>query len=286
MQEDGLIAIPASYGAFWYDTLKKDGRIKPNAMQHVGSRFHDAMGDRRPIQVGEKLYLTNMEFAPNEIVFYLQSCGKCDSSVDPNDAPYRARLAFQFEKEYLSTADPKQVLETTGRVFAIDTSSTTAGPATPPPPPPPASPLKLPSSYVSAQAPTDQLQLNADSSFSLQEAGQTYHGSFAVNGNTLELSISETNTKTTVTRQGGNLTDSSGQTWVLREQSAGTAPGGATLQNDDVVKMAKAGFDDAIILAKISSSKCQFDTSTDALIRLRQSGVSAVVIRAIVTSGR
>jgi hypothetical protein len=152
--------------------------------------------------------------------------------------------------------------------------------------PVPAASLKLPATYASAQAPTDQLQLNADNSFSLQEAGQSYHGTFAINGNTLELSISESNTKTTATLQGNNLTDSSGQTWALRESSAGTAPGAALLQNEDVIKMAKAGFDDATIIAKISSSKCQFDTSTDALIRLKQSGVSAAVIKTMLNGGK
>ena len=49
--------------------------------------------------------------------------------------------------------------------------------------------------------------------------------------------------------------------------------------------MVKAGLDDTLIIAKIakiSSSKCQFDTSTDALIQLKQSGVSAAVLKAIV----
>jgi hypothetical protein len=50
--------------------------------------------------------------------------------------------------------------------------------------------------------------------------------------------------------------------------------------------MAKAGFDDAIIIAKIGSSKCQFDTSTDGLIQLKQSGVSAAVLKAMVGAGK
>ena len=76
--------------------------------------------------------------------------------------------------------------------------------------------FNLPSTYARAETPADQLQLNADNSFSLQEAGQTYHGTFSVSGDTLELRISETNTNTTATIQGSSLTDSSGQTWVLR----------------------------------------------------------------------
>jgi len=77
--------------------------------------------------------------------------------------------------------------------------------------------LRLPSTYVSAQTPADKLQLNADGSFSLQEGGQPFHGAFVTNGNTLELNISETNTKATLSRQGNDLIDSSAQTWNLRE---------------------------------------------------------------------
>ncbi len=94
---------------------------------------------------------------------------------------------------------------------------------TPPPAlPPPAAPLQLPSSYVSSQTPADQLQLNADHSFSLQEAGQTFRGTFVANGNTLELNING-GPKSTATIQGSSLTDSGGQTWVLREQPAAGA---------------------------------------------------------------
>jgi hypothetical protein len=155
---------------------------------------------------------------------------------------------------------------------------------TPQPPPTPAA-LKLPAIYINAQASTDQLRLNADRSFSLGEGGQSYHGTFVDNGSTLELSISETNTKTTVTRAGDNLTDSSGQTWVLHGQPTETGYG-AFLQNDDVVKMSKVGLDDATIIAKINSSRCQFNTSTNALIELKQSGVSTAVIRAMLAAGK
>jgi hypothetical protein len=159
----------------------------------------------------------------------------------------------------------------------------------PAPAPPPPATLNLPAAYVSTQSPTNQLQLNADHSFSLQEDGQAYHGTFTVSGNNLELTITESNTKTTATIQGNNLTDSGGQTWVYHVPSAQPAPPAApvvVLQNADIVKMAKAGFDDAIITAKISNSHCQFDTSTDALIKLKQSGVSSAVLKAMVGAGK
>jgi len=135
MQDDGLIAIPASFGAYWYNTLKKGGRIKANAIQHVGQGFSDAFNSKRPLQVGEKLYLTRLDVTPTEIVFEVQSCGACDLSVDPNDPPYRGRLAFQFDKGYLVTADSKQVLETVGRVFGLAASAAAPQPPTAPIPP-------------------------------------------------------------------------------------------------------------------------------------------------------
>lgn len=213
MQEDGLTAIPAAYGKYWYNTLKKGGHIKPNVIQHVGSGFKAALADRQPFQVGEKMYLTNLEVAPTEIVFYVQSCGACDpAAVDPNDAPYRARLAFQFDKGYLNTADSQQVLEITSRVFGIHAS---------PPRQESEQPLPSPAVPVPAAAPVVQ-----------------------------------------------------------------TASDAGVLQNEDIIKMVKAGFDDTIIIAKVSVSKCQFDTSTDALIQLKENGVSAAVLKAMVGAGK
>jgi hypothetical protein len=143
-------------------------------------------------------------------------------------------------------------------------------------------PLQYPSLYVSAQTPADRLQLNADYTFQLQEGGQPYHGTFAIRGNTLLLNINESNIQTPLTRQGHDLADSNGQTWSYREQSAGTAASGAVLHNEDIIKLATVGIDDVTIVAKITSSKCQFDTSTDALVLLKRSGVSAVVMKAMV----
>jgi hypothetical protein len=236
----------------------------------------------RLLQVGEKAYLTAIQFKTSEVVFRVQTC-----PGDSNEAPVRAAVSFQFQKGFVASMDIKQMRNTIDAVFGIETPSAPVIADFGPPPPAPVVPLKVPATYVSAQNQTDQIQLNGDNSFSLQEAGQVYHGTFAVNGNNLGLSFSEPNIpKSTATVQGNNLTDSSGQTWVLRASSAGTAPGAAMFQNEDVIKMAKAGLDDAIIIAKIGGSKCQFDTSPDALIRLKQGGVSAAVLKAMLATGK
>lgn len=140
------------------------------------------------------------------------------------------------------------------------------------------------STYVNATTPADRLQLNADMSFSLQESGQTYHGTFSISGKTLELKIGETNSSTLATIQGAELTDSSGQKWVLREQPAHPASTADAFKNQDVISLVKAGLDDDIVIAKIGSSECQFDISPEAVTHLRQSGVSAAVINRMVGS--
>jgi hypothetical protein len=174
----------------------------------------------RNFAIGEGLWVTGLTVQKDGVVFRLYS--------DAYDGVrYYGQLKFPFQKGSVPT--PEQALTTIAEVLTVQPADTNVqGAATETPAPVPAAarvvPLKLPSTYVSAQTPADQLQLNTDNSFSLQEGGQSYHGIFVANGDTLELSINETSTKTIVTRQGNNLTDSSGQTWVLQEQSAGSAP--------------------------------------------------------------
>ena len=53
------------------------------------------------------------------------------------------------------------------------------------------------------------------------------------------------------------------------------------LTNEDVIKMVQAKLGEAVILAKIRSSPCKFDTSTDALIKLKGAGVSDAILQAM-----
>ena len=68
------------------------------------------------------------------------------------------------------------------------------------------------------------------------------------------------------------------------DQQAQGQPGEAhdgALTNSDVVKMAKVKLADGIIVSKIKSSACNFDTSVDALVKLKEAGVSDAVIQAM-----
>ena len=60
------------------------------------------------------------------------------------------------------------------------------------------------------------------------------------------------------------------------------APAGPSFTNEDVIKLAQEKLPDAVILAKIKASACQFDTSADALVNLKRAGVSDAVLQAMV----
>jgi hypothetical protein len=60
-----------------------------------------------------------------------------------------------------------------------------------------------------------------------------------------------------------------------------TAP---PLTNDDVIKMVQAKLPDAVVVAKIRTSPCKFDTSPDTLIKLKRAGVSDPVLQAMTES--
>jgi hypothetical protein len=169
---------------------------------------------QRKFAGGEKVWITGFGVEKSAIVFRLYS--------DPYDGVrYYGDLRLPFEKGSFPTPDQamakivevltvQQADNSPSDDRLVEVSSKKLESAKP------SVLLKFPSTYVSAKTPTDQLQLNADNSFSLQESGQSYHGTFVVSGNALELSINETGIKTTGNLEGNSLTDSSGQTWVLR----------------------------------------------------------------------
>jgi hypothetical protein len=54
-----------------------------------------------------------------------------------------------------------------------------------------------------------------------------------------------------------------------------------TITNEEIISLTKAGLASSIIVGKIKTSKTNFDTSADALIRLKQNGVGDEVIAAM-----
>ncbi len=54
-----------------------------------------------------------------------------------------------------------------------------------------------------------------------------------------------------------------------------------TMNNDEVITLAKAGLNPNIIIGKIRTSKTNFDLSTDSLISLKKAGVSDEIVAAM-----
>jgi hypothetical protein len=58
--------------------------------------------------------------------------------------------------------------------------------------------------------------------------------------------------------------------------------GPPALTNEDIIKLVQAKLGNSIIIKKINSSPCAFDTSADGLVKLKGAGVSEAVIEAMV----
>lgn len=70
---------------------------------------------------------------------------------------------------------------------------------------------------------------------------------------------------------------------ATRSTSVAHGPG---LTNSDVVRMVKAKFDDPTIVKTIETNDAYFDVSVDALLRLKEQGVSQSVIQAMLSASK
>jgi hypothetical protein len=58
-----------------------------------------------------------------------------------------------------------------------------------------------------------------------------------------------------------------------------------TLHDQDIIEMVRAKLSDDVIVAKIKSSSCKFDNSTEQLIKMKSEGVSDAVLKAMAECG-
>src|SRR5258706_8799157 len=57
------------------------------------------------------------------------------------------------------------------------------------------------------------------------------------------------------------------------------------LNNDSIIELHKLGLGDAVIVEKIKTSTCTFDSNTDSLKKLKEAGISDAVIAAMISAG-
>ena len=73
---------------------------------------------------------------------------------------------------------------------------------------------------------------------------------------------------------------------IVASCSLVSAQDSSALTNEDVIKLVKAGLPSAVILAKISSSRTDFDTSVDALLALSTQGIPPDVLTAMAEASK
>jgi len=74
-----------------------------------------------------------------------------------------------------------------------------------------------------------------------------------------------------------------GRVRLLQQEDAPAQaqPSASELTNEDVIRMVKAGLSEDLIINKIYQSKTNFDTSPEALIKLKEVGVSDTLLKAM-----
>ena len=214
----------------------------------------------RQFQMLERLWVTGFIVKRDGIVFTLYS--------DPLDnVRYYGDLKFPFEKG--SVPGPDQALATISEAIGkVDSSQFD----------------QVAGAWAMPSAPQNHAQLNNDGTYSMVALGQSYTGSYYIQGSQMMFRTQYGATQGTL--QGDTITETDGSKWVKQggpaeAQAPAPAADPNVLRNDDVIKMVSAGLDSSIIIAKIRTSKCEFDTGTDALIQLKKSGVPSAVIGAM-----
>lgn len=135
--------------------------------------------------------------------------------------------------------------------------------------------------YVSKSKGSDFLDLSPDGRFSLSHDGKSIGGSYKVQGDTLNLTFQQNNKSLTVSFRFINDTiiDPDGVVWEKQADPQRSAPTQLTI--DQIIQMAGAKLPDDVIIATIRKSGSKFDLTPDALIKLKNAGVSDAVLRAM-----
>jgi hypothetical protein len=150
--------------------------------------------------------------------------------------------------------------------------------------------------FISQENPRDILELRDDKSFRLVQKGQQAFGQYELSGETLTLIAGKQRSSGHLV--GDTLTDPENKLWTRQSQSgpsaaqaSGAAPALAAqsrsvevIGNAEIIKLVQAKLPEAVILGRIKSSACKFDLSTDALIKLKEAGVSDAIIQAMADS--
>jgi hypothetical protein len=198
----GVEGVNPACPALLVATYKEDGKLHaPSVLSKTAAAGFGCLF--RSFPAGWKVNSQSILVVPRSgrIWFVVQECDTCNNGMA---ASYRARVDFQFAKGSLDAA---AVQDAIAQVFSIDNTPVS-------PPLQPQQPLALGSVYVSSQNNADRLQLNAGNAFSLQEGGQSFSGTYAVNGTTLTLHIVQLSKDVDIVIDGAKLVVNGDEVWT------------------------------------------------------------------------
>jgi hypothetical protein len=202
----------------------KDGQLhRPGKVQEIALK--SALCATRDFPVGWRVTLGSLVVIPKsaKVALRLVECDACNSPA--RSMSFRAEVEFHFPKGSLDVTDPAAVQDALSHVFSADAPAPTPTSEPPPPPTPtptPSAPPALGTVYVSAQNSANRLLLNADGSFLLLEDGQSYNGTYSVNGSVLKAHVAQLNKDTDIAIDGAQLVVNGNETWVQPSQQAPT----------------------------------------------------------------
>ena len=123
------------------------------------------------------------------------------------------------------------------------------------------------------------IELKPDGTFYAQDGDTIYTGKYDVKNNEVICVISNSNLGFNFRINGDTLINTDGKNFIKTNNDSQENKSTETLTNEDIVKMVKAKLSNKIIIAKIHKADCKFDTTTDVLIKLKQSGVNDEIIQ-------
>jgi hypothetical protein len=125
---------------------------------------------------------------------------------------------------------------------------------------------------------SDYLDLNSDGTFYCVQDGGNVRGTYKINAGVIILQLP--NGPTDRGRINGNtITDSEGISWEKSSEPSNVPRAPVTV--DQIIQMVTAKLSDDIIIKIIQDSNSKFDITPEILIKLKASGVSDVIIRAM-----
>jgi hypothetical protein len=136
--------------------------------------------------------------------------------------------------------------------------------------------------YVNEKNNNNYIDLNTDGTFHLRQSKKDYNGQYRVEGGKLVMVINNKALPGSQIGEGVIIDNDDGSRWVRQaDMPVATAASPEVLTDTEILRMAEAKLPDSLIIAKIKSSKCKFDVSTNSLIQLKKAGVSDAVLQAM-----